>query len=124
MAPGNLLPQCEIQAMIDILKNTRSELSPRPGGMSFEEIFGLRKASKPTPISPTAAKWIKAFEDNVAAILRVRNAPRVEAERVAFINTVTAFLDANRPDTDRTNAPLRLVGEAERSSADGRRSSS
>ena len=33
--------------------------------MSFEEIFGLEK---PSPISPTAAKWIKAFEDNVAAI--------------------------------------------------------
>ena len=85
--------------MTEILKNTRSELSPRPGGMSFEEIFGLEK---PSPISPTAAKWIKAFEDNVAAILRVRNAPRVEAERVAFANTVTAFLDANRPDTDPT----------------------
>ena len=49
-----------------------------------------------------AAKWIKAFEDNVTAVLRVRNAPRVEAERVAFANTVTAFLDANRPDTDPT----------------------
>ena len=88
--------------MADILKNTRSELSPRPGGMSFEEIFGPGKQAKPTRISPTAAKWIKAFEDSVAAVLRVRNIPRVEAERVAFVNTVTAFLDANRPNTDPT----------------------
>ena len=85
--------------MADILRNTRSELSPRPDGMSFEEIFGLEK---PASVSPTATKWIKAFEDNVAAILRVRNAPRVDAERVAFANTVAAFLDANRPDTDPT----------------------
>ena len=67
--------------------------------MSFEEIFGLEK---PAPISPTAAKWIKVFEDNVAAVLRVRNVPRAEAERVAFANTVAAFLDANRPDTEPT----------------------
>jgi hypothetical protein len=86
--------------MADILKNTRCELSPRPGGMSFEEIFSPGKQTKPAPVSPMAAKWIKAFEDNVTAVLRVRNAPRVEAERVALANTVTAFLDANRPDTD------------------------
>jgi hypothetical protein len=85
--------------MTDILKHTSYELSPRPGGMSFEEIFG---PGKQAPVPPTAVKWIKAFEHNVAAILRVRNAPRVEAERVAFANTVTAFLDANRPDTDPT----------------------
>jgi hypothetical protein len=67
--------------------------------MSFEEIFGPGKQSKRAPISPTAAKWIKAFADNVAAILRVRNIPRVEAEGVAFANTVIAFLDATHPDT-------------------------
>ena len=69
--------------------------------MSFEEIFGLEKQ----PVSPTTAKWIKAFEDNLAAVLRVRNAPRVEVERVAFANTVVAFLDANRSDT----APARCA---------------
>jgi hypothetical protein len=83
--------------MTDILKNTRTELSPRPGGMSFDDGF-----EKPAPISPTTAKWIKAFEDNVMAVLRVRNARRAEAEGIAFLNTVTAFLDANRPDTEPT----------------------
>ena len=68
--------------------------------MSFEEIFGSGKQAKPTPISPTAANWIKAFEDSVEAILRVRKVSRVEAEGVAFINTVNAFLDANRPNSD------------------------
>jgi hypothetical protein len=67
--------------------------------MSFDEIFGLKKQA---PISPTAAKWIQAFADNVVAVLRVRNIPRIDAERIAFLNTVTAFLDANRPDTDPT----------------------
>jgi hypothetical protein len=86
--------------MADILKNIRSELSPRPGGMSFEEIFGSGKQAKPTPISPTAAKWIKAFEDSVAVVLRIRKVSRAEAEGVAFINTVNAFLDANRPNSD------------------------
>jgi hypothetical protein len=86
--------------MADILKNTRSEPSLRRGGMSFEEIFGPGKQAKPTRISPMAAKWIKAFEDSAAAVLCARNIPRLEAERVAFANTVAAFLDANRPATD------------------------
>jgi hypothetical protein len=84
--------------MTDILKNTDSEQSLRPGGMSFKEIFGLEKQ----PISFTAAKWIEVFTDNVAAVLRARNIPRIEAERVAFTNTVTAFLDANHSNSDPT----------------------
>jgi hypothetical protein len=67
--------------------------------MSFDDIFGSGKLA---PISPTAAKWIKVYADNTTAILRVRNIPRAEAEKVAFLNTVTAFLDANRPNTDPT----------------------
>jgi hypothetical protein len=39
------------------------------------------------------------LSDNLATILRVRNIPRIEAEKVAFTNTVHAFLDANRPNT-------------------------
>ena len=89
--------------MADILENTHSELNQRPGGMSFEEIFGPGKQAKPAPVSPTAAKWIKAFADATAAVLRVRNIPRVEAEKVAFLNTVAAFLDDNRPNTDPTS---------------------
>jgi hypothetical protein len=97
--------------MTDIPKNTRSGLSPRPGGMSFEEIFSRGMQTKPAPISLTAARWVKAFEDNVTAALRVRNAPRIEAERIAFLNTVTAFLDANRPGTDPTRCAYCRLSE-------------
>ena len=65
------------------------------------ELFG-KAAEKPSvvaPISPEARKWRRTFTDNVAAILRVRDIPRVEAEGVAFENTVTAFLDAGHLDT-------------------------
>ena len=49
-----------------------------------------------------ADKWTKAFEDSAAAVLCARNIPRLEAEKVAFENTVAAFLDDDRPDTDPT----------------------
>ena len=50
--------------------------------------------------NPEAVKWVRAFGDNVAAVLRVRSITSIEAEKVAFATTVTAFLDANRPNTD------------------------
>jgi hypothetical protein len=52
------------------------------------------------PISPEARRWRANFTTNVEAVLRVRDIPRVEAERVAFENTVTTFLDADRPNAD------------------------
>jgi anti-anti-sigma regulatory factor len=58
-----------------------------------------RKAAVAPPVSPEARRWRKTFTDNLATILRVRNIPRIEAEKVAFTNTVHAFLDANRPNT-------------------------
>jgi hypothetical protein len=68
--------------------------------MTFEEIFGPGKQARPASISPEARKWRQFFADNVAAVLRVRNIPRSEAEKVAFANTVTAYLDAGHPNTD------------------------
>ena len=53
-----------------------------------------------TAIQPTNCKWLRVFADNVEAVLSVRNIPPLEAERVAFANTVTAFLDAGHPNTD------------------------
>jgi hypothetical protein len=52
------------------------------------------------PVSSEARRWRRVFEDNVAAILRVRSISRAEAAEVAFANTVTAFLNAAHPKTD------------------------
>jgi hypothetical protein len=68
--------------------------------MSFEEIFGPGKQAGPAPVSPEARKWRRTFADNVAAVLRVRNIPHIEAEKVAFENTAIEFLNATHPDTD------------------------
>jgi hypothetical protein len=89
--------------MTDVLKTTDSDLSPRPGGMSFDEFFGLAQPVAPRPVGPTAVKWIRAFADNTAIVMRIRDIPRVEAERVAFANTVTQYLDANWLNTDPTS---------------------
>ena len=52
-----------------------------------------------SPISPEARRWRKVFAAGVEAVLRARDVPRVEAERVAFANTVTAFLNATHSST-------------------------
>jgi hypothetical protein len=86
--------------MADILKKPSPKPSRHRGGMSFEEIFGPGKQAGPTPGSPEARKWRRAFADNVTAVLRVREISRTEAEIVGFENTVIEFFNATHPDTD------------------------
>jgi hypothetical protein len=66
------------------------------------ELFGnpVEKPPAAPPVSPEARKWRRTFAANVAAVLRVREISRTEAEKVAFENTLTQFLNATHPDTD------------------------
>jgi hypothetical protein len=68
----------------------------------FFELFATleEKPLVAPPVSPEARKWRQNFATNVTSVLRVRNISRIEAEKVAFANTVTAFLDASLPNTD------------------------
>ena len=65
------------------------------------ELFAKTEEKPPVapPVSPEARRWRRVFADNVAAVLRVR-ANSIEARKVAYENTVTAFLDATHPNTD------------------------
>ena len=87
------------------------------------DLFGKVEEILPVapPVSPEARKWRGIFGDNLAVVLRARNIPRTEAEKVAFANTVTAFLNASHPNTpsDRCHycgkletpgAPLQPIG--------------
>jgi hypothetical protein len=99
----------KLQLAIDI-QSARVEKSGHQEGrvtakIDLTDLFDMfaKTEEKPPidpPISPEARRWRANFTTNVEAVLRVRDIPRVEAERVAFENTVTTFLDANRPDTD------------------------
>jgi hypothetical protein len=66
------------------------------------DLFGKSVDRPPVapPVSPEARKWRRIFADNVAAVLRVREISRTEAEIVGFENTVIEFLNATHPDTD------------------------
>jgi hypothetical protein len=73
--------------------------------IDLTDLFELfrKPAEKPPvapPVSPEARKWRRTFADNVAAVLRVREISRTEAETVGFENTVIEFLDATHLDTD------------------------
>ena len=65
------------------------------------ELFAKTEEEPPVapPVSPEARRWRRVFADNVAAILRVR-ADSIGARKVAYENTLTAFLDATHPSTD------------------------
>jgi hypothetical protein len=52
-----------------------------------------------TRIAAAAGEWRRIFEDHVATVMRVRNLPRVEAERAAFDILLVEFLNCNYPDT-------------------------
>jgi hypothetical protein len=62
-----------------------------------------------------AGEQRRIFEDHIAKVMRVRDLPRLEAERIAFDNLVTERLNETHPDTD----PSRCVhcGGAETPSA-------
>ena len=68
------------------------------------ELFAKTEEKLPIepPVSPEARRCRRVFADNVAAILRVR-ADSIGARKVAYENTITAFLDATRPNTDQNH---------------------
>jgi hypothetical protein len=98
--------------MTSVPKNTNYWPPPRPGGMSYAELFGPEKQPEPASPAPEAAGWRQAFKDHVANVLRARALPQVEAEKIAFHNTLVEFLNSNFPDTD----PIRCAhcGSSER----------
>ena len=65
------------------------------------ELFAKTEELLPVapPVSPEARKWRRVFADNVAAFLGVR-ADSIGARKVAYENTLTAFLDATHPNAD------------------------
>jgi hypothetical protein len=98
-------------------------LTPKIDLTDLFDLFGkpAEKPVAPAPLSPEARKWRKTFADNVSTILRARNIPHIEAEKVAFENTVTAFLNASHPNTpsdrcahcgkpETSGAPLQPIG--------------
>ena len=64
------------------------------------ELFAQTEETPPAeqPISPEAHRWRRVFADNLAAVLRVC-ADSIGARKVAYENTLTAFLDAAHLDT-------------------------
>jgi hypothetical protein len=59
----------------------------------------VRLADFLNPPPPPLPPLRQAFEHHVANIMRVRNLPRPEAERVAYEIVVVEFLNASHPDT-------------------------
>jgi hypothetical protein len=66
------------------------------------ELFGktVEKPLVDLPVSPEARKWRRTFERHLATVMTVRGLRSDAAEKVAFENTVTEFLNATHPDTD------------------------
>jgi hypothetical protein len=68
------------------------------------DLFGKSVDRPPVapPVSPEARKWSRTFAHHLATVMTVRGLPRDAAEKVAFENTVTEFLNSTHPDTDST----------------------
>jgi hypothetical protein len=83
--------------MSDIVENRIDPCGDEP----FPPGFGaVRLADFLDPPPPPLPPLRLAFENQVATVLRARNLPRLEAERIAYDNLVTERLNETFPDTD------------------------
>lgn len=68
-----------------------ADLPPGSNAMRLDDFLN--------PPAPPLPPLRQAFEDHVATVMRVRDLPRLEAERVAFGIVLTGRLNATHPNT-------------------------